>query len=117
VNDRSVPEKPGAREPRLREPADRKPRVPVEALPQLVRDTLAGIAPEVDIALLDPAAPLRRQVDLDSADWLEFLIRLAAATGIDIPDAVARRLTTIDEIVAWHGPQHPEAHRPEAPPA
>jgi len=112
VNDASLPP-----EPRPQEPAESNLRVPVEALPQLVRDTLAGIAPEVDTARLDAAAPLRRQVDLDSADWLEFLIRLAAATGVDIPDAVARRLTTINEIVAWHGPQHPEAHRPGAPSA
>jgi acyl carrier protein len=98
VNDASLPH-----EPRPREPAASKLLVPVEALRQLVRDTLAGIAPEVDTARLDEAAPLRRQVDLDSADWLEFLIRLAAATGVDIPDAAARRLTTIDELVGYLG--------------
>jgi len=96
VNDASLPREPGPREP-----AASNLRVPVEALPQLVRDTLAGIAPEVDAARLDAAAPLRRQVDLDSADWLELLIRLAAATGVEIPDAVARRLATIDEVVSY----------------
>jgi len=100
VTDASLPRESGPRGP-----AAGTPRVPVEALPRLVRDTLAGIAPEVDATRLDAAAPLRRQVDLDSADWLEFLIRLAAATGIDIPDAVARRLTTIDEFVRWLGPR------------
>jgi acyl carrier protein len=74
-------------------PADR------EALERLVRDTLTGIAPEIDPAALDPRAALRGQVDLDSADWLEFLIRLHKATGVDIPDRVARTLTTLDHVV------------------
>ena len=74
-------------------PADR------EALGRLVRDTLTGVAPEVEPASLDPRAPLRGQVDLDSADWLEFLIRLHRATGVDIPDRVARTLTTLDHVV------------------
>jgi len=74
-------------------PADR----PV--LEQLVRDTLTGIAPEIDPAALDPRGPLRGQVDLDSADWLEFLIRLHRATGVDIPDPVARTLTTLERVV------------------
>lgn len=74
-------------------PADR------EALGQLVRDTLMGIAPEIDAAALDPRAALRGQVDLDSADWLEFLIRLHKATGVDIPDPVARTLTTLERVV------------------
>lgn len=69
------------------------------ALARLVTDTLTGIAPEVDAATLDPAAPLRPQVDLDSADWLEFLIRLHRATGIDIPDTAARTLHTLDQVV------------------
>lgn len=69
------------------------------ALERLVRDTLTGIAPEIDPAALDPRAALRAQVDLDSADWLEFLIRLHKATGVDIPDPVARTLTTLERVV------------------
>jgi acyl carrier protein len=74
-------------------PADR------EALERVVRDTLMEIAPEIEPAALDTRSSLRAQVDLDSADWLEFLIRLHKATGIDIPDSVARTLTTLERVV------------------
>jgi acyl carrier protein len=64
-------------------------------------DTLAGIAPEIDAAALEPAKPLRDQVDLDSADWLNFLVALHGKIGVDIPDADAARLTTLDRLVDY----------------
>jgi len=60
-----------------------------EELLAAILDALAGIAPEIDAAALAPATPLRDQVDLDSADWLNFLVALHAKLGIDIPDADA----------------------------
>jgi len=62
---------------------------------------LAGIAPEVDAGALDPHVRLRDQVDLDSVDWLNFLIALHAELGIDIPDAEAARLTTLDLLLDY----------------
>lgn len=59
---------------------------------------LAGIAPEVEVGALDSSARLRDQVDLDSVDWLNFLVALHAELGIDIPDADAARLTTLDML-------------------
>ena len=61
-------------------------------------DTLAEIAPEVDAKTLDLARALRRQVDLDSADWLNFLVAVHQKTGIEIPDARAGWLGTLDQI-------------------
>ena len=74
-----------------------------EELHAAIVDTLAGIAPEIDAAALEPARPLREQVDLDSADWLNFLVALHARLGIDIPDADAARLTTLDKLVDYCG--------------
>jgi hypothetical protein len=42
----------------------------------VVLEVLTAIAPEVDVAQLVADRPLRRQVDLDSIDWLNFLIGL-----------------------------------------
>ncbi len=72
-----------------------------EELLAAILDALAGIAPEVDAAALAPAKPLRDQVDLDSADWLNFLVALHARLGIDIPDADAAKLTTLDKLVDY----------------
>jgi acyl carrier protein len=70
-------------------------------LRQAVFETLGRIAPEVSPADIEPAAPLRDQVDLDSADWLNFLVALHGRLGIDIPDADAARLTTLDKLVEY----------------
>lgn len=74
-----------------------------DELQAAILDTLTGIAPEIDAASLAPARPLREQVDLDSADWLNFLVALHARLGIDIPDADAARLTTLDKLVDYCG--------------
>ena len=60
---------------------------------------LGGIAPEADLAGLDPRANLRRALDLDSVDFQNFLIGLAKATGTDIPDRVAPTLVTVEACV------------------
>lgn len=62
---------------------------------------LARIAPEVDLAALRPEVRLRDQVDLDSVDWLNFLVSVHTALGIDIPDADAARLTTLDQLIEY----------------
>ena len=62
---------------------------------------LARIAPEVDVATLRPEVRLRDQVDLDSVDWLNFLMSVHTALGVDIPDADAARLTTLDQLIDY----------------
>ena len=64
-------------------------------------DCLVRIAPEVDLATLRPEQRLRDQVDLDSVDWMNFLVAVHAALGIDIPDADAVRLTTLDLLIDY----------------
>lgn len=63
--------------------------------------TLQGIAPEVDAAALRGDRPLREQVDLDSVDWLNYLVGLHEATGVDIPEADYGQLVTLDALVAY----------------
>ena len=62
---------------------------------------LKRIAPEVEEAELAPAKPLRDQVDLDSMDWLNFLVALHERLKVEIPEADYRRLGTLDQIIAY----------------
>ena len=72
-----------------------------QTLRQAVFDTLRRIAPEVAPAELEPGTPLRDQVDLDSMDWLNFLLGLHAKLGIDIPEADYAKLVTFDDLFAY----------------
>jgi acyl carrier protein len=63
--------------------------------------TLQGIAPELEAGELQPDRLLREQVDLDSMDWLNFLVAVHERFGVDIPEADYARLATLDAIVDY----------------
>ena len=71
------------------------------ALRQKVIDNLTAIAPEVDPATLKPDQSLRNQVDLDSFDWLRFLLALHEQLGVEIPESDYDQLSTLDRLVAY----------------
>lgn len=79
--------------------------------PDEIRDVvlseLVRVAPEVDVGALAASRPLRDQVDLDSMDWLNFLVGLHGRLGVDIPEADYRRLVTLDDLVAYLGARLP----------
>jgi acyl carrier protein len=63
--------------------------------------TLKSIAPEIEADELRPNRPLRQQVDLDSMDWLNFLLGLHEKLKVEIPEADYARLITLDDVVAY----------------
>jgi len=67
----------------------------------LVLEQLGNIAPEADLSAIDPAAPLRDELDIDSMDFLNFVIALHERLKIDIPELDYPRLATIDGAVAY----------------
>jgi acyl carrier protein len=72
-----------------------------EELRQTILDVLVGIAPEIEPSSIVPEKLLRDQVDLDSADWLNFLVALHGRLGVDIPDADVGKLTTLDKLADY----------------
>jgi acyl carrier protein len=63
--------------------------------------TLQSIAPEIEAEELRGDRPLRKQVDLDSMDWLNFLLGLHEKLQVDIPEADYLKLVTLDDVVAY----------------
>lgn len=63
--------------------------------------TLKTIAPEIEADELVDDRPLRSQVDLDSMDWLNFLIALHRRLAVDIPESDYGRLNTLAELTAY----------------
>lgn len=62
---------------------------------------LRAIAPEVESETLAPARPLRQQVDLDSMDWLNFLVSLHEHFGVTIPESDYAGLVSLDNVVDY----------------
>lgn len=71
------------------------------ALMQAVVTLLRAIAPEVEADALVPARPLRQQVDLDSMDWLNFLVSLHERFGVNIPESDYAQLVSLDTVVSY----------------
>jgi acyl carrier protein len=65
-----------------------------EALAVIAR-VLARIAPEADLAALDPAADLRESLDIDSMDFLNFVVGLHKETGVEVPESDYPALATL----------------------
>jgi acyl carrier protein len=66
-----------------------------------VLEILSGLAPEVDIHTLRGDIRIRDQIDVDSMDFLNFLIAVDAEIGVDIPESDYPRLATLDNIYEY----------------
>lgn len=69
----------------------------------MAAEVLAGIAPEADLAGVGEAEDLREALDLDSMDFMNFVVGLHERSGRAIPDADAPRLATLEGLVAYFG--------------
>ena len=74
-----------------------------QELRQTSLDALGRIAPEADTSAVPPNADLREELDLDSMDFLNFVIALHERLGVDIPEADYPKLATLDGAVAYLG--------------
>lgn len=68
---------------------------------KVVQEELSNIAPEVDLATIDPASDLREAVDIDSMDFLNFITAIHHRLGVDIPELDYPKLATLDGAVAY----------------
>jgi acyl carrier protein len=53
---------------------------------QAVIQALTSVAPEIDPSTLQGNTALRQELDLDSMDFLNFVIALHGSVGVDIPE-------------------------------
>ncbi len=66
-----------------------------------VLKALGSIAPEADLDHISPDVGLREQVDIDSVDFLNFVIALHKALHVDIPERDYPRLATLQGCVDY----------------
>jgi acyl carrier protein len=66
-----------------------------------VLEALKAVAPEMDETSLKPNKSLRDQLDVDSMDFLNYVIGIHEALKIDIPEADYPKLSTLDGAIAY----------------
>ena len=68
---------------------------------EAVYQALGDIAPEAEPGSLKGEQPIRDQVEIDSFDFLQLLIRLSESTGVEIPESDYARVQTLDGLVEY----------------
>ena len=68
---------------------------------KIVQEEINNVAPEVDLATVDPGADLREAIDIDSMDYLNLVTALHHRTGIEIPEIDYPKLTTISKMISY----------------
>lgn len=64
-------------------------------------EELGNIAPEMDLQKLAPSADLRETLDIDSMDFLNFVIAVHRRLNVDIPELDYPKLVTLDGAVIY----------------
>ncbi len=67
----------------------------------VLQEELGNIAPEMDLQSLDPGADLREALDIDSMDFLNFVIAVHRRLAVDIPELDYPKLITFDGAMAY----------------
>lgn len=74
---------------------------PPDDLKAVILRTLSEIAPEADVSSLKGDVSFRDQLDLDSMDFLNFVIALHDQLHVDIPEGDYPKLATLNGCVDY----------------
>ena len=66
-----------------------------------VVQALTSVAPEIDPQSLQADSTFRQEFDLDSMDFLNFVIALHSRLGVEVPESDYVRLATLNGAVDY----------------
>ncbi|WP_431858024.1 acyl carrier protein [Azospirillum sp.] len=73
----------------------------MDQLDAVIFEALLAVAPEADPAALAPERPFRDQIDIDSVDFLNFVLGLEKRLNISVPDLEYPQLSTLSGCRAF----------------
>jgi acyl carrier protein len=68
---------------------------------EILENILAKIAPEADLANLAENENLRERLGIDSFDFLNFMIAINEALGVEIPEADYGKLLSLKDLLSY----------------
>ena len=72
-----------------------------DEIQRVALEVLQTIAPDADLAAIDPATSFRDQFEIDSVDYLNFVLALEQRLGIRIPELDYPRLSSLQGCVRY----------------
>jgi acyl carrier protein len=73
---------------------------PDQLQPKVI-EALANVAPEVAEVDLDPDTPIRDQLELDSMDFLNFVVALHEAVGVEVPEKDYPQIASVADCARY----------------
>ena len=68
---------------------------------KIIETGLSQIAPEADFEELSPTENIREELDIDSFDFLNFLIGLDDKLGVEIPESDYEKLISMNDLIGY----------------
>jgi len=68
---------------------------------EVVLKSLRRLAPEADFTKLSPDENVRQALDIDSYDFLMFLVALDEALGVEIPESDYGQLISLNDVIRY----------------
>lgn len=72
-----------------------------EEVTAVVLKHLQSFAPEADLSTLPPGADMRERLDIDSFDFLNFLIALDGELHVSVPEKDYGQVNTLERLTAY----------------
>ena len=67
----------------------------------IVLKILGEVAPEADLTSIKPDVPVRDQLDIDSVDYLNFMVGLHKELGVEVPESDYPKMSTLEGCVDY----------------
>ena len=80
-----------------------------DAIREVILEIIQDIDEEADLGGLNPTAPLRDQLDLDSMDFLDIVMELRKRYKLQIPEADYPELASLTSCVNYLEPRLQDA--------
>jgi acyl carrier protein len=74
---------------------------PTSEIKQTVLTLLGEIAPEADLTTIRPDRSFRDQLDIDSMDFLNFIVAVHNEFHVEVPESDYAQLVSIDGCVGY----------------
>ena len=72
---------------------------------KVVLDIITDVAPDEDVADINPSESLRDQLDLDSMDFLDIVMELRKRHQVEVPSEDYPQLATLNSCVEYLTPK------------
>jgi len=73
----------------------------VASIQQMILEAIQEVAPEIEQDDIDMDEDIREECDLDSMDFLNYLIALKKSTGVSIAESDYTQVNTFNKMISY----------------